>query len=185
MAGQGKSWGKHAQRCVQDQRGAVAVEFALVLPLLSMLLFGIVTFGFAFSDKIALVNAVREGGRFGASANSEDSQWANNVVTRTVQLYANADSPLTPSQVCAVLWTDHSGVNTAKWQSDPSCTSGTTAAGDGPSAPSGVADGSCFVTVWAAKPADLNWLLHTTTVTLSTQSVSFYQRVTSSCPYNP
>ena len=181
MAGLGVNRG--TQR--RSDNGAAAVEFALVVPLLGMLLFGIITFGLGYSDKVALVNAVREGARFGASTDSEASTWASSVVTRTVQLYANADSPLDPTQVCAVLWQDTAGVISAKTQSSTNCTAGTAPAGVGPSAPSGVVAGSCFVTVWAAKPADLNWLLHTTTVTLTAQSVSFYQRVTTSCPYSP
>jgi hypothetical protein len=42
------------------------VEFALVLPLLTMLVFGIVDFGWAFSQNIDLRNAAREGGRLAA-----------------------------------------------------------------------------------------------------------------------
>ena len=55
MAGLGVLWGKQRR----NDRGAAAVEFALVVPLLGMLLFGIITFGLGYSDKVALVNAVR------------------------------------------------------------------------------------------------------------------------------
>jgi Flp pilus assembly protein TadG len=44
----------------------VAVEFALVFPLLVMLLFGIITAGISFAHSLGLTNAVREGARFGA-----------------------------------------------------------------------------------------------------------------------
>ncbi|MGH9165359.1 MAG: TadE/TadG family type IV pilus assembly protein, partial [Acidimicrobiales bacterium] len=47
----------------RDQRGAAAVEFALVLPLLLILVFGIVEFGRAYSAKISLTAAAREGAR--------------------------------------------------------------------------------------------------------------------------
>ncbi len=50
-----------------DERGAVAVEFALVLPVLVMLLLGITTAGLSYSHAIGLTNAVREGSRFGAT----------------------------------------------------------------------------------------------------------------------
>ncbi len=43
------------------------VEFALVLPLLLSLVLGLFTGGQAYTDKIALVEAVREGSRYGAS----------------------------------------------------------------------------------------------------------------------
>lgn len=44
-------------------RGAAAVELALVLPLLLALLFGIFEFGRLFYTQIALSNAAREGAR--------------------------------------------------------------------------------------------------------------------------
>lgn len=43
--------------------GAVAVEFALLLPLLLALIFGIIEFGFIFNTQIALTQAAREGVR--------------------------------------------------------------------------------------------------------------------------
>jgi hypothetical protein len=44
-------------------RGAVAVEFLLVAPLLFLLLFGIIQFGRAYNVKVELTGAVREGAR--------------------------------------------------------------------------------------------------------------------------
>ena len=47
----------------RDQDGAPAVEFALLLPLLVLLLFGLIQFGIAFNTKIQATNAAREGAR--------------------------------------------------------------------------------------------------------------------------
>ena len=47
----------------QDQDGAAAVEFALLLPLLVVLLFGFIQFGTAFNTRIQATNAAREGAR--------------------------------------------------------------------------------------------------------------------------
>ena len=47
----------------RDQDGAAAVEFALLLPLLVLLLFGLIQFGLAFNTKIQATNAAREGAR--------------------------------------------------------------------------------------------------------------------------
>jgi Flp pilus assembly protein TadG len=47
-------------------RGAAAVEFAIVLPLLAVLLFGMVDFSIIMYDKALLTNASRDGARFGA-----------------------------------------------------------------------------------------------------------------------
>ncbi|MDN5795024.1 MAG: pilus assembly protein [Intrasporangium sp.] len=45
------------------ERGAAAVEFALLLPLMFLVIAGIVDFGRAFFTQIELTNAAREGAR--------------------------------------------------------------------------------------------------------------------------
>jgi Flp pilus assembly protein TadG len=47
----------------RQDRGASAVEFALVLPLLLLVIAGIVDFGRAFFTQVILTNAAREGAR--------------------------------------------------------------------------------------------------------------------------
>jgi Flp pilus assembly pilin Flp len=46
--------------------GAAAVEFALLLPLLVLLLFGFIQFGLAFNARIQATNAAREAARLAA-----------------------------------------------------------------------------------------------------------------------
>ena len=48
---------------IRAERGQAAVEFALVLPLLIVLLLGIVEFGVAFSHYVTLTDATRVGAR--------------------------------------------------------------------------------------------------------------------------
>lgn len=55
------------RRRLKSDEGAAAVEFALVLIPLLMIVFGIISFGITFSDSLALENAAREAARFGAS----------------------------------------------------------------------------------------------------------------------
>ena len=52
-------------RSLNKGRGASAVEFALILPLLVILIFGIIEFSLALYDKAMITNASREGARSG------------------------------------------------------------------------------------------------------------------------
>jgi len=48
-----------------NETGTAILEFALVIPLLLILLFGIIEFGFVLYDKAMITNACREGARRG------------------------------------------------------------------------------------------------------------------------
>lgn len=52
-----------------SERGAAAVEFAILLPLLLMLVLGTIEFGRAYNAQITLTNAARDGVRVMAIAN--------------------------------------------------------------------------------------------------------------------
>ena len=63
-------WRRHrTARRLLGERGAAAVEFALVVPLLLVLLFGIVEFGKTLNTQATLSAAAREGARTMALAN--------------------------------------------------------------------------------------------------------------------
>lgn len=47
----------------QDDSGVAAVEFALIFPVLILLVLGIINFGYGFGQQLALNQAVREGAR--------------------------------------------------------------------------------------------------------------------------
>ena len=55
----------NVQNIRRSESGASAVEFALLLPVLMMILFGITEFGFALYRQSILTNASREGARLG------------------------------------------------------------------------------------------------------------------------
>ncbi|MEW1820188.1 TadE/TadG family type IV pilus assembly protein [Arthrobacter sp. NPDC080031] len=50
----------------QKERGAVAVELAIVLPLLLLILMGIIEFGRVLNVQVSLTEAAREGARYAA-----------------------------------------------------------------------------------------------------------------------
>jgi Flp pilus assembly protein TadG len=51
---------------LKNERGQTMTEFAIVLPILALLLFGVIQFGIAFNDYITVTDAVRAGARKGA-----------------------------------------------------------------------------------------------------------------------
>ena len=57
-------------RIAQGERGAAAVEFALILPVLLLLVLGLIEFGRVYNVQISLTNAAREGARTMAIQNS-------------------------------------------------------------------------------------------------------------------
>jgi len=56
---------KPIKRLVRDQRGAAALEFALVAPLFLILWFGVLDFGLAMYAKGLITHASQEGARYG------------------------------------------------------------------------------------------------------------------------
>lgn len=69
------------------ERGASAVELAIVAPFLLILLLGIVEFGFVFGEYNELRHAVREGARYAAVSEPDvdgDADVDNNDVVRTI-----------------------------------------------------------------------------------------------------
>jgi Flp pilus assembly protein TadG len=78
----------------RNERGQTLVEFALVLPILSLLLLGVIQFGIVFNNYITLTDAVRAGARKGAvGRNLQDPQGAVEQAVR------NAATDLKPADL--------------------------------------------------------------------------------------
>ena len=77
-----------------SERGQSMTEFALVLPLMVMLLFGIIQFGITFNNYISLTDAVRAGARKGAVARHFDDP-----VGATVDQVHRAGTDLDPADL--------------------------------------------------------------------------------------
>ncbi len=56
---------------LRSQRGQAVVEFALILPILLLLVFGIIEFGRIFYSYLEVTQAAREGARLGAVGGSD------------------------------------------------------------------------------------------------------------------
>ncbi|NIS71312.1 MAG: pilus assembly protein [Proteobacteria bacterium] len=72
---------------LKSQNGAAAVEFAIVLPLLILLVFGIIEFSVALYDKAMITNASREGARAGIVFSDMDAAQREAEIIRVVNNY--------------------------------------------------------------------------------------------------
>jgi len=145
----------------RGESGAVALEFALILPILAMLLLGTVTAGMTYAHGIGLSNAVREGARFGATGSISPSPatpgtWNTAVISRIRA--TQFDSSAGATAVCVRLWKGTAAAGSVVTGSD-NCDQGTfgtpalTIADTAfPAVPaSGLTTDSCVVQVLAAQ----------------------------------
>lgn len=150
-----------------SERGAAMVELALVLPMLMALLLGIFTGGSAYFQKISLVDAVREGARYGASLQQDPASgglvaWRQNVTDRVVRL---SGGQLTADDVCVALVT-------------PTGSDATCGVSDPPGAqadPTTLAPAS-LVKVSASRVTTIEAVFFTSTPTLSAAVAARYER---------
>ena len=164
------------------ERGAVAVEFALVVPVLVMLVMGVLTAGMSYSKAVGLSNSVREGSRFAASTSALNASgtldwatWKSAVFTRTRAV--QFDDPARETTICVRLM-HNPGTVAAVPTTDvvtTSCDAGTAAAGPSPAAPK-IGPKQCVVLVWATRKYEINVLFATFPNVMLRQSVALYER---------
>jgi Flp pilus assembly protein TadG len=79
----------YSRRTLQDDEGAMIVEFGILVPILLFLVFGIVDFGRALYSLNNITTAVREGARYGAVRENPvaDSALIRAQVERKLALY--------------------------------------------------------------------------------------------------
>ncbi len=165
----------HPRRTGSD-RGAVIVEAAFAVPILVALLLGIVTVGAAYSNKISVNNAVREGARYGATVPQGQCDVAATCVNQTwAQLVRSvvidrSDSALTTGTVCVALV---SGPGSAPVAVD---TAHTTAGGTAPCYADNSADSGTRVQVRATKAQRIEFVLGSKTVTMRGQAVAKFEQ---------
>lgn len=101
------------------RRGIATVEFALILPVLLYLAFGVIEFGWMIKSQLTIANAVREGARFAALGNTSAA-----VRTRVKTLANTLPTPLIDNQIVLDQTSDRISANPtyAVWPTDTSTT---------------------------------------------------------------
>ena len=107
---------KPFQRVAASERGAELIEFALVFPLLLLIVLGIVDFGFMFQRLEVVTNAAREGARIAAADLTMSSgttsctmpSCTGNILKETA---ARISSALMPAATISVNLEPDTGVN--------------------------------------------------------------------------
>jgi Flp pilus assembly protein TadG len=98
---------KKPQRKFQRNResGQTMVEFALILPTLAILLFGIIQFGIAFNNYLAVTDAVRAGARVAAvSRNLPPGERESTVRSKVLAAAENLDTSQLTVSVSSATW---------------------------------------------------------------------------------
>ena len=173
-------WGEgFLGRLKSSERGAQLIEFALILPVLLSLLFGIVTGGVAFSHNLAMDNAARETARYGATLpiDGDMPTWLNQMAdvaisTATGTLNTGVDG----RQVC-VAYVYPVGTNahdsTTRLIVD---STGTRSTDNRPCVADGRPADERRVQVVVQRNTDLIVFYFTRTINLNGQSVARYER---------
>lgn len=157
-------------RRARDDSGASLVEFALVLPIFFTLLLGMFTGGLAYTRKLSVTDATREGARYGATlpltAAATTDAWLQQVAAVAV---ASSDGELEPGESGAFVCVSYvPGSGTARRMQKAGTSSAV------------FSDGTCFadgrtnesrIQVAGRRTSKLELLVWSNDLTLSSQSV--------------
>src|SRR5947208_834948 len=84
----------------RDEQGQAMTEFAVVLPVVALVLFAIIQFGIAFNNYLTLTDAVRRGARTAAVSRQTGTGTSDTVIA-----VKNAASDLTQSKLAITVAT--------------------------------------------------------------------------------
>ena len=163
-------------RIWRTSRGAAIVEFALILPLLSMMALGMLTGGIALDKKQDINNAAREAARFGATVAQDECNdplldcdgmnWANLVRSVAVQ---RSNGTVVTGDVCVAL-VSGSGLAPVAVSSTH-----TTAGGSNPCYVDNSSDTDKRVQVSITRSGQLQAVLFTMTLNLSSKATARFE----------
>ncbi|HVR33225.1 MAG TPA: TadE/TadG family type IV pilus assembly protein [Acidimicrobiia bacterium] len=174
---------QHTSNGETGERGAALIEFALLLPLLLMLLLGIVSVGIAYNHQISITHAARESARFAATlpvTNFEAEPvpidaWLDAVATQAVEDATGSLDASVPGQRVCVAYVHPSAVAPGVETRNRVEIGGVATHADGP----------CFadtrpaterrVQVQVERETDFNVVVFSRTLTLTSEAISRFE----------
>ena len=162
-------------RACRTESGAALVEFALVLPVFLMLLLGMMTGGLAYSRKLSVAQAAREGARFGATlpitASNPIGAWLPRVGALTISSSDGELEPDKPGRYVCIAHVPATG-SAQKWEvtgaATPVQSSGTCLADDGRA-------GETRIQVVAQRSSKLEALVFSRDLTVGSHAVARFE----------
>lgn len=101
----------------RGERGATAVELAIVTPLFLMLVMGTLTGGAAYNRKLGLTHAAREGTRWGATLATGTGPipdtWFDQIADRGIDSAAGEMDPVVPGHYVCVAYVGYGSPNSS------------------------------------------------------------------------
>jgi Flp pilus assembly protein TadG len=88
---------------IRAERGQTMVEFAMVLPILCLLLFGVIQFGITFNNYVTLTDAVRAASRKAAVSRQSPTRDAD-IQNALFDSAADLDKSKLPSPTVSSTW---------------------------------------------------------------------------------
>jgi hypothetical protein len=153
-----------------EQEGANAVEFALVLPILIVLIFGIFYGGLVYNRQLALTQAAREGARFAATlplpagASAPDAAWFAEVRERIEDSSTGALVPGADGRYICIRFVDEAEIPTLFEEGSGNCT-----------VDSSAVTNRARVEVVVRRPANLDLVLYDFPLSLRADSIARFE----------
>jgi len=175
----------------KTERGAAAVEFAILAPLFFMITFGMISAGITFNRVQDMTGAVRQGSRFGATLPvgttvADRDTWVTSVLASVTQT-ANGQLDSSDSTICvAVVTGNGTTIFTSGASYIGSSSGGVVTTGSCPAAvpnfpfADGNAGSAARVEVVARRPGQIMAVLFTVNPMIDVRSVGRYEESTSS-----
>jgi Flp pilus assembly protein TadG len=159
----------------RKERGAAAVEFAILAPLFFMLCFGMISAGATFNRQQGVTAAVREGARYGATLpqGASGPAWVSAVQTVILQAAdGELDPTISPAPVICIALVSGDGTTVVPGYSTVGCTA--------PNFPfvDGGAGNTYRVEVVARRQSQINAVLFSVNPTIDARAVARYEEQT-------